>query len=170
MLFKFADQVNPLLIRSFGPRLAFRVGGIKEPVFRIPQSTMKAEQGSGAENDRRAQESARIEERGAESKEETVREEETRGPPAGSPQDQELVFEEQVFGQHRSGPVRSQELNHSAQLQAQKNARRFRAHFSSGWLREEFGLGIYAAGCAPVLLSHGASVYRSWRKRRFLSP
>jgi len=39
------------------------MGGIQEPVFEIPQPTMEPEQGGGAENDSRAQESARIEER-----------------------------------------------------------------------------------------------------------
>ena len=62
-LFEFTDQLDQLRLRSFGSRLALGMGGIQEPVFEIPQPTMKPEQGGGAENDSRAQESARIEER-----------------------------------------------------------------------------------------------------------
>jgi hypothetical protein len=93
-LFKFTDQLDQLLIRSLRARLAPGTAGIPESIFEIPQGTVEAEQGGGAEKDGVAEQSSGMEKRRGQAQEEPVGGREVRSAPTVAPQDQELVLEE----------------------------------------------------------------------------
>jgi hypothetical protein len=84
-LLELTDQLDQLLLRSLRAWLALGSGGIPQSICEIPQGTVEAEQGGGAQNDGVTDESSRIEKGRGKAQEEPVGRRELRSAPTVSP-------------------------------------------------------------------------------------
>ena len=105
----FTEGLDPFRGGPFWTRLLLRSGGVEEWIFELLEATMKAQQGSGLEDDDRIDQPTRAQELGTKPEEQAVGGAKIGCSAAGALQDQELLFQEDILSENGSGSANSQE-------------------------------------------------------------